>query len=379
MKKQAWDMDRLPDASGGERCTTGSVNSTTESSPFPMAVRFAHKRMALLLFGVLFLMGVFLSVGFGYFLMTPAKSGGPQQVFFVREGQSLNEVAHELGKAGLIRSRSLFLIWSRAMGYSKRIKAGEYGLNSNMSPLKILDVLSKGLILTHAVTIPEGFTVNEIADLLSEKALADKGAFLAIATDPEAVKQYGLPGPDLEGYLYPDTYQFSRGLPAPALVEVMVKRFWEVVGPLKEAIDRSGLTLGEVITLASIVEKETGRAQERPLIASVFLNRLKKRMRLESDPTVIYGLEGFDGNLTRANLAKGTPYNTYLVQGLPPGPIANPGLDAIRAVLYPAKTDYLYFVSKNDGSHFFSRTLPEHNRAVAYYQKKKGQRPEETP
>jgi UPF0755 protein len=150
----------------------------------------------------------------------------------------------------------------------------------------------------------------------------------------------------------------------------MVNRFMGVIEPFREKMDEMGMTMEEVVTLASIVEKETGRARERPRIASVFLNRLKKGMRLESDPTVIYGLTEFDGNLTRAHLKKKTPYNTYRIKGLPPGPISNPGEDSIRAVLYPEETDYLYFVSKNDGSHYFSRSLEEHNRAVYLYQKK---------
>jgi UPF0755 protein len=159
----------------------------------------------------------------------------------------------------------------------------------------------------------------------------------------------------------------------------MVGRFWQVVNPLKERMDKVGMKLQEVITLASIVEKETGLAEERSTIASVFLNRLKKGMRLESDPTVIYGIKDFGGNLTRKDLNKATPYNTYVIRGLPPGPIANPGLEAIRAVLYPAKTDYLYFVSKNDGSHHFSKTLSEHNKAVQIYQKDRRRRRGKTP
>ena len=149
----------------------------------------------------------------------------------------------------------------------------------------------------------------------------------------------------------------------------MVTRFFKVVEPFKEAIEMSGITLPEIVTLASIVEKETGNAEERPIIASVFLNRLKKRMRLESDPTVIYGIDKFNGNLTRKDLLTKTPYNTYIIRGLPPGPIASPGSEAIKAVLFPADTGYLFFVSKNDGSHHFSKTLQEHNRAVIIYQK----------
>ena len=201
------------------------------------------------------------------------------------------------------------------------------------------------------------------------KTLVGKQQFLSLANDPALLEQYGVTGPSLEGYLYPDTYHLARGISASTAIDTMVNRFWEVVSPLRKRAEDVGMKMEDVIILASIVEKETGLAEERPTIASVFLNRLKRGMRLESDPTVIYGLKDFDGNLTREDLMKATHYNTYIIRGLPPGPIANPGLEAIKAVLFPAKTDYLYFVSKNDGSHHFSRTLSEHNKAVQIYQK----------
>jgi len=307
--------------------------------------------------------------GFAYYLVSPAKQGGPDQVFFVMQGSTLNEVAGELEMKEIITSKGLFLIWGRIKGHGRSIKAGEYRLNSGMPPHKILDILIRGVIVTHQVTIPEGFTGEQIGELLKKKGLVDKDEFLSLTGNPDVAKSYGISGPGLEGYLYPDTYQFSRGLSAVSIIDVMVKRFWEVVAPLGERAEQRGMTMEKVVTLASIVEKETGRAEERPVIASVFLNRLKRGNRLESDPTVIYGIEDFNGNLSRKDLAEPTPYNTYVIRGLPPGPIANPGQEAIRAVLYPAETDYLYFVSKNDGSHCFSKTLSEHNKAVKIYQK----------
>ena len=220
--------------------------------------------------------------------------------------------------------------------------------------------MTRGVIITHPVTIPEGFTKEQIAQLLSERALVDKKQFLALTVAPSLLEKYGINAPSLEGYLYPDTYRFGRGLSAASIIESMVRRFFDVTKPFKGTIEQSGMTFLEVVTMASIVEKETGKEEERPLIASVFLNRLKKRMRLESDPTVIYGIENFNGNLTRNDLLTKTPYNTYAIRGLPPGPIASPGLEAIKAVLFPADTRYLFFVSKNDGSHHFSQTLREH-------------------
>ena len=337
-----------------------------------------RKRIILFTLSLLFLVGVFLVVGFGYYLSSPAKIGEKDQVFLVRDGATLREVARDLESKKIIRSGSLFLLWARIMGYGTTIKAGEYLLNSAMPPLKVLETLNKGIVITHPVTIPEGFTVKQIAELLKEMALINKEEFLSATEDHGVTVRYGISGPSLEGYLYPDTYQFDRGLAAMAIIDVMVKRFWEIANPYRERVKDLGMTMEEVVTLASIVEKETGLAEERPMIASVFLNRLKKRMRLESDPTVIYGLNDFTGNLKKRHLTERTPYNTYIIRGLPPGPIASPGKEAIVAVLFPAETDYLYFVSKNDGSHHFSKTLSEHNRAVQKYQKKRRNKPAKT-
>jgi UPF0755 protein len=257
------------------------------------------------------------------------------------------------------------------MGYGRNIKAGEYRLNSAMTPLEVLDILRRGAIVTHTVTIPEGFTREQIGRLLEQKGLVDRDKFMILTGDPDVAKSYGVSGPDLEGFLYPDTYHLSRGLSAESVIDVLVNQFKEVAGPYRARLEELNMTMEQVVILASIVEKETGLPEERPIIASVFLNRLKKNKRLESDPTVIYGINNFDGNLRKKDLKTRTPYNTYVIRGLPPGAIANPGKEAIQAVLYPAKTEYLYFVSKNDGSHHFSKTLIEHNRAVRLYQKKK--------
>ena len=343
-----------------------------------MQLQFSRKRAVLFSVGLSFLLFVFLSVGLGYYLVSPAAKGGPDRLFVVREGSTLKEVTFDLEKNEIIKGRVLFLYWARLMGYSSRIKAGEYRLNSGLPPLKLLNILSKGAILSHPVTVPEGFTVKQIATLLEKKGLVNKDKFLLLAESPDTGKRYGLNGPGLEGYLYPDTYQFSRGLSAISVIDTMIRRFKEVLAPFQKRIEQSDMTVEKVVTLASIVEKETGRGDERPVIASVFLNRLKRKMRLESDPTVIYGIKNFNGNLTLKNLARSTPYNTYVIRGLPPGPIANPGREAIKAVLYPADTAFLYFVSKNDGSHYFSKTLSEHTRAVDIYQKKRRSKPRKT-
>lgn len=339
-----------------------------------MPFHFLSKRKIIFTLCIIILAGGFLLVGFVYYLKTPAGKGSDDQIFFVLEGSILSDVACELEMKGIITRKNLFLIWARLMGYGRNIKAGEYRLSPEMPPLKILNILARGIIVNHPVTIPEGFTRAQIGKLLGEKSLVDEKEFLIITGDPKTANSYGISGPGLEGYLYPDTYQLSRGLSTASVVDVLVKHFWKVIMPFQERMKEQGMTMEQVVILASIVEKETGRAEERPVIASVFLNRMKKGIRLESDPTVIYGIKDFDGNLRRKDLVTRTPYNTYVIRGLPPGAIANPGQEAIRAILYPAETEYLYFVSKNDGSHHFSKTFSEHNRAVRIYQKNRSAR-----
>lgn len=337
-----------------------------------MVFHILHKRIILIL-GTSFLVVMLVLLGFGYYLVTPAKEGGHDKDYVVTEGSTLKKVACELEKEKIITSSHLFILWARFRGHGKDIKAGEYKLGSGMSPVEILNVLTTGIVETHAITFPEGFTRRQIAKLLGEKGLADRDAFLSLTGQADVAMSYGISGPDLEGYLYPDTYRFAVGLPAKSVIDTMVKRFQEKVAPLREKVKQSGMTMEEVVILASIIEKETACAEERPIIASVFLNRLRKNMRFESDPTVIYGLKEFNGNLTRKDLVEHTPYNTYVIRGFPPGPIANPGIKAIEAVLFPAKTEYVFFVSKNNGTHYFSTTFAEHNQAVQTYQKNKTQ------
>jgi len=224
--------------------------------------------------------------------------------------------------------------------------------------------------LQHAVTIVEGLQAEEIADIFARKKWSNKDEFLALVQDQTFIAALGLVNvSSLEGYLYPDTYYLTR-LPAPdtrKIISMMVQRFLDIW----ESLDADDEEMHNTVILASIVEKETGDAAERSRIASVFWNRLKRGMRLQSDPTVIYGIKDFNGNITRKDLRRKTPYNTYVVKGLPAGPICNPGRDAIEAVLNPAAEEYLYFVSKNDGTHHFSKSLREHNRAVRKYQLKR--------
>jgi UPF0755 protein len=291
----------------------------------------------------------------------------------VPEGATLDQTAGLLEDQGVIRFHPLFarIVW--VMGKDRSIRAGEYSLHSSMSPREVLQMLCRGEVVLHKVTIPEGFTLKQIATLLEKSGVASAQEILAESRKVGLIEAFGFEGDSLEGYLFPDTYYFARGLPPEEILKAMVQRFHSVYGPgLKARQAEKGWSLHEVVTMASVVEKETSSRKEMPLIASVLVNRLRIGMPLQCDPTVIYGIEDFDGNLTREHLLTPNPYNTYVNKGLPPGPICNPGLDALKAVLYPADTAYLYFVSKNDGTHLFSPTLREHNRAVEKYQKRRG-------
>ncbi|RJQ72790.1 MAG: endolytic transglycosylase MltG [Desulfobacteraceae bacterium] len=303
------------------------------------------------------------------FARRPASPGGTQRIVVIAPGETFNAVTASLEHNDIIASRWRFKLLARFRGDDKRLKAGEYALTSAMSPVQILESLVSGKVLLHRLMIPEGYTIAQIAAEVGRAELAAAQEFRALAMEPGLAAVLGLEGLSLEGYLFPDTYYFPKNLPVRTIIETMVERFREKFPQQwRDRAQELGLSMNQVVTLASIIEKETGDPSERAIIASVFHNRLKKKMRLESDPTVIYGIENFDGNITRSHLLTATPYNTYRIRGLPPGPIANPGKEAIEAALYPAQTSFLYFVSKKDGTHHFSTTIEEHNRAVRLYQ-----------
>ncbi len=295
--------------------------------------------------------------------------------FEVEPGDSLGRVADALEAKGLIRNAKVTRWFAKAENLSSQLKVGEYELSAAQSTQEILEILAAGRVRTHTVVIPEGQRASQIADRLAAAGLADRAAFLEVVFDPETPIRLGVEGSSLEGYLFPDTYRFARGLAPERVAEAMVKEFLRVYRDLGPATGERALSMREFVTLASIVEKETGAANERPLIAAVFLNRLKRGMRLETDPTVIYGIEDFDGNLRRVHLQDDSnPYNTYRIRGLPPGPIASPGQDALQAVREPADTPFLFFVSRNDGTHFFSTTYAEHEAAVDRFQRRRRRR-----
>jgi UPF0755 protein len=292
--------------------------------------------------------------------------------FQVKPGSTLGAIARDLEGERLVRSARAFETLARWRGLAGELRAGEYDLSPHLSAGQILDRIAEGRVRTYRIVIPEGLTAAEIAERLEEEDLAEPGEFLSAVRSQELVNELDLEGESLEGYLFPETYQLARGLPATEIARVMVAQFhavWTEIAPGSEDL---GLSMLETVTLASIIEKETGVPEERALIAAVFHNRLQRGMRLASDPTVIYGIPQFDGNLRRSDLEDAAnPYNTYQIPGLPPGPIANPGADALRAAVAPASSSYLFFVSRNDGTHEFSNSYAEHAAAVDRFQKKR--------
>lgn len=287
----------------------------------------------------------------------------------VNKGESFGETAGKLEERGLVPSAPALRVWARLTGDDRKIQHGAYRFEKPVAPTTVLEKMRNGESMMLRVTVPEGLTIEDVAHILAEAGLGEEERFLELARDPQFARELAVPADTLEGYLFPETYYFSPLAGERRILKAMVRRFRSVFdGERERAAREAGLTPHEVVILASIVEKETGATEERPLIAAVFRNRLDGGIPLQADPTVIYGIDDFDGNITREHLETPTPYNTYTNSGLPAGPIANPGAEAIEAVLDPAEVPYLYFVSRNDGSHEFSETLAEHERAVDRYQ-----------
>jgi len=287
----------------------------------------------------------------------------------IDEGARFAEVARDLHRRGVLAHPLLLTAWARVTGRDRAVHWGEYLLTTPMSPIELLARLGGPPDPLHPLTVPEGLTVKEVVQLLAAAGFGSEESFLCLLEDPGFLASTGLPPEGAEGYLFPDTYTYPLATPQDRIVRGMIERFHEVFTPELElhALDR-GLTVHQAVTLASLVEEEAARPEERPLVAAVFLNRLRRGMPLQSDPTVLYGREGHDRTITRADLSRPTPYNTYTIAGLPPAPIANPGRAALLAAVEPAPVDYLYFVARGDGTHEFSSTLAAHNAAVARYQ-----------
>jgi UPF0755 protein len=277
-----------------------------------------------------------------------------------------------LTEAGVVPNVTAFrtAVWVRGAG--RRLQAGEYRFDRPMTPLEVVDKIARGEVHLQPITFREGLTIRQMAQIFQDRQFGTAEQFIAAASTAERIHGIDPAARDLEGYLFPDTYTLPRRATAEQLVARMVARFEETFTPeLRQQAAARGLGVRELVTLASLVEKETARSEERPLVSAVYTNRLKIGMGLQCDPTVIYALERagrYDGNLTREDLRFDSPYNTYRYAGLPPGPIAAPGKASLEAAANPADVPYIYFVSRNDGSHAFASTLDEHNRNVHQWQ-----------
>lgn len=308
-----------------------------------------------------------------YDLTTPVALPPGGAVISVAPGESFRTTSARLQAAGVVRHALLLRLWARWNGLDRLVRSGEYRLDQPLSPFEVLVLLRSPMTALHRVTIPEGSTLNQIATLLASAGFGGADQFLCLARNPRFLLSLDVPASGLEGYLFPDTYAFAWSTPPERILTTMVEHFRQETAPSQSLRLDAGMSEPDMVILASIIEKETGVADERPLVSAVFHNRLHLGMLLQSDPTATFGRD-LHGLPTAADIAVYSPYNTYLHQGLPPGPICNPGLAALRAALTPAKVPYLYFVSRNDGTHEFSRTLEEHNRAVARFQRHAGRR-----
>ena len=297
-----------------------------------------------------------------------------EQFVDIPPGTGTAGMARRLADAGVVRSAEAFrlAVWLRGSG--RRLQAGEYRFDQPLPASAVVDRLARGDVYVRALTFREGLTVREMAAVFENAGFGQAPDFLEAAKNAALIQELDPAAPDLEGYLFPDTYTLPRRTTAAQLIERMVARFKQVMTPeLQKRAGEQGLNVRQLVTLASLVEKETAKADERPIVAGVYTNRLRIGMGLQCDPTVIYALMlagRYDGNIRKGDLQIDSPYNTYRYAGLPPGPIAAPGEAALQAAANPADVPYFYFVSRNDGSHVFSTTLDEHNRAVHTYQKR---------
>lgn len=325
----------------------------------------------------IFFFAIVLLIGGGYFLWRAIQSPykgypEPKKQVEVRKGQNTAAILRQLQAAGVVRDEYVPLIYMKVLRNRDSLKAGVYEFDRPMSPVAVIDKLVRGDVVLKSVTVREGLDRFAIAKLFATEGLGTEKEWNARTADPELIRDISPDAQTLEGYLFPDTYKFSPGTPARIIVPAMVENFRKNFGA-EMAYITTGLTPHQTVTLASIVETEARLPQERALVASVYLNRIRRRMLLGADPTVIYAMKlsgRWNGNIRRIDLQMESPYNTYRTPGLPPGPIANPGVASLRAAAAPASTNFLYFVARQDGSHAFSTNLNEHNRNVEIFQRR---------
>ena len=307
------------------------------------------------------------------FLNTSPGISSQKNIFEVKKGQGFYRIARGLKKENLITDVRLFYLLAKLRGKENSIRVGEYELSSNMFPSEVLSVISSGKSKAYDITFQEGLNIFEMAEHLEKEGLGSSKKFLELCRNRQLIKKLtGLKLESLEGYLFPETYKITKYTGERELILLMNKRFKEVFSSIRHKIDESGLTPREIVILASIIEKETGQAEDRPIISSVFHNRLRKKMRLQTDPTTIYGLWLQTGqrpfDLKKKHLRQKNDYNTYTFRGLPKGPISNPGKDSLLSAMNPRQTKYFYFVSRNDGTTVFSENYKKHQKAVRRYQ-----------
>jgi len=327
-------------------------------------MRLCPRQRRVLTLAIFFILALSLS----WWAFSPV-SPPPNASLTIKPGSSLIQVARQLAAKNVVRSPLTLRLLARIQGQETEIQAGQYLFTLPATPTEILQRLVAGDVVQISVTIPEGFNLRQIAERLDQMGIANHSALITAAHNADFIKELGVSAASLEGYLFPETYRFAPGINEYDLLRMMVvesnRQFERLLKSLKQ---KPSLAKHQLLTLASIIQQETGREEEMPLISAVFHNRLKRNILLQTDPTVIYGIANFNGNLTRKDLQRPTPYNTYLKRGLPPGPISSPGYKALQAAAQPAQSQYLYFVARGDGSHQFSKTLKEHNLAVRKYQ-----------
>lgn len=328
-----------------------------------------RRRLAIDLGIIVAVLAIAGGVGVGWYRagLQPVAAGGEPTIVFIPAGTGVAGIVERLESAGVLRDATAFRVMLTLSGLGGKLQAGHYELAPTMTAREIAAKLASGDVASFRVTIPEGFTLAQIADRMAEKGDLDRAEFLAAATGAALGEEAPLPLPEgpLEGYLFPETYDFRYDDPPATMVRAMVRELDErFVAPNREAIAARGLSLHEIITLASLVEREARVPQERALIAGVIQHRLDIGMRLQIDATVQYALPEHKSRLTFADLKVDSPYNTYLHAGLPPGPIASPGLPSLMAALRPARTDALFYVARPDGTHLFTRTYEEHQQAI---------------
>lgn len=327
------------------------------------------KSLFLRMIGPLFLLVGVPVLAFGIFVLRPLQMEQDGVVITVGVGQPLIQIAQQLDDKHVIADAMAFRLLAVVSGDSRSIQAGTYRFDGTYTPMQVLKRLVAGKVELVRCTFPEGLRAQQVVDLCVKMGLGDAGRFTKLITDEKFSHNLKIDVPSLEGYLFPETYSFAPGSSEKMVLRAMVVQLQRHLDDkLLQQAKKHGLDRNRLLTLASIIQKEAGNEQEMPLISAVFHNRLKRGMLLQADPTVIYGIKNFNGNLTRKDLLTASPYNTYQNKGLPPGPIANPGMAALSAAANPAVSPALYFVADGSGVHKFSNTLTEHNRAVRRYQ-----------